>query len=178
MNDMIQIELALAFLGGHGTDGNGRLIEQYFLFSDEELEGCHDWVQWAFPTDLISKFNPSSGLLPSDPIALTSTQWANSATILNKYLNYLGLHLHDNVIDENEDRFFSIVTSPSNHNILRLSRILRHLVLTGRGYYAFCLLDALLWLVKKHPERFNSDTVAYWCLTCYDFDNASSYFFR
>src|SRR5258705_7451424 len=56
------------FYAGNGTDHRGRTIEDVWAFDRDELEGVHDYIQWLFPTDRPSGFNPWAPVLDADSI--------------------------------------------------------------------------------------------------------------
>ena len=37
------------FYRGTGTDVEGRTLAEIWAYSDAELEGVHDFIQWLFP---------------------------------------------------------------------------------------------------------------------------------
>jgi hypothetical protein len=53
----------IAFYTENGADHAGRIWEDIYGFSDEELESTHDYIQWLFPTITPSAFNSNAVLL-------------------------------------------------------------------------------------------------------------------
>ena len=62
-NDML-----IDFLRGTGLDSRGRYHADILRFSDEELEGTDDYIQWLFPLREPSRVVPDSPFLESEDI--------------------------------------------------------------------------------------------------------------
>ena len=167
-------ERALAFLKGKSADHKGRTVEYYINeMTEDEMEKSHDWVQWAFPIDSYSPHNSHAGnlFMSCQPhFKTTGIATKNSIRLLDKYLRSIGIDINHKIdgragtvtaIDAN--KFFSVVDSPFNHHTKRISRLLRHLVLTGFTYRASCLVaDMTDELILPSPSNFSAATVAYW----------------
>ena len=48
--------LLACFLKKSGPDAHGRYLQDILKFTDEELEECHDQIQWSFPLHEESNF--------------------------------------------------------------------------------------------------------------------------
>jgi hypothetical protein len=46
-----------------GRDSEGRRLDDIWTWSDEELEHCHDFIQWMFPLDAPSSVNADAPLV-------------------------------------------------------------------------------------------------------------------
>lgn len=160
--------LACDFLLGIVPDSRGRYVREYYEFDHMELEGCHDWVQWAFPIDTVSMYNPDAPTIDSD-FRKYKNILTNSRELLNaKFLEFIGItEAADGSLRGNATLFFQTVNSPDNHNIKRISRILRHNMLAGDGAFAAELLRILLEMALFRSEGLYSNSVAYWCSLVY-----------
>jgi hypothetical protein len=58
----------LEFLGGEGTDGAGRTLDEVLAFDDRALERHHDYIQWLFPLREPSGANPDAPVLTAAEI--------------------------------------------------------------------------------------------------------------
>ena len=58
------------FFHAKGTDGAGRLVGEVWELSLDEKESVHDYIQWLFPLQEASQFNPDAPLLTADDVAL------------------------------------------------------------------------------------------------------------
>lgn len=171
---------AIEFFLGNTPDNSGAFVDSYFDMTEEEMESCHGWIQWAFPIDTVSQYNPHAVLIDDRfrdyvVIAYPSEQ-KNIDRIRDrlfwKYLRCLGIS--PNVIfgfdedggieiETDVDKFLSVLDTPWNHHVKRLSRVLRHQMLARDEEKARVLLRALLKIALTKPAVFHADTVAYWC---------------
>lgn len=65
----MKMSKAFFFIRGDIHDTEGRFLRDYWLFSDEELERTHDYIQWMFPLPTLSAYNPDAPLLTEQDIA-------------------------------------------------------------------------------------------------------------
>lgn len=164
---------ALNFLSLKEPDDQGRYAFEYLNFDHEEMEMCHGWVQWAFPIDTNSNYNP---LAPQIDGMFLHTELSNAISdkLLCQFMKFIGL---DSYTQFNPQRFIEAIDGPSNHNILRISRVLKHLVLSHNQTTAKWLLKSIThFMIKDYSERFHSDTVAYWYTLVYDNENSDGFF--
>jgi hypothetical protein len=123
-----------------GHDSEGRTLEDVWQMTDEELLHSHDVIQWLFPLDRPSSFNPDAPILTSDDIVLfrLSPQLRdNTLTSFHRFLMVLGLRFEDGFMEEIRD--VGLWAAP-NHNWLRITRILKSLTLLGHEEEARALL--------------------------------------
>lgn len=128
---------ALAFLEGHGTDAAGRTIEDYLTFDNDKWEECHDHIQWAFPSNIASMFNPTAPVVDLAELSerITSNGLTNLFLLVGKYLTSLGFK----DVDGNwtfcpDSPRVEYWISPDNHNYRRISRLLNLLHSVDREY--------------------------------------------
>ena len=155
------------FYQGDSPDTRGRALDEILAWDDGQLEAVHDYIQWLFPLDEPSRFNPDAPLLtPADRLAFRQEPLAaNLRRALDRMLTFYGLRF------DPSDRRPHIVRSsawndrsphwlqPGNHNLLRLSRIIRSLALLGQAGLA----EALYMALKKEGEgRVTAVTLGYW----------------
>lgn len=118
---------ALAFIEGRGVDAAGRTIEDYFTFDDDKWEECHNHVQWAFPSHIMSNFNPEAPVVDMEDFSnrLSVNGFANIKRLVGNYLTSLGW-FYDNGgwhPDLTHERA-TLWLTPNNHNYQRISRLL------------------------------------------------------
>ena len=119
------------FHAAQGKDSRGRAMADVLAWDDAALERVHDYIQWLFPLPEPSGFNPDAPLLaPEDVPALHASMPAAFARMQAFY---------------RAERQGAWLT-PGNHNLLRITRILRCLHLAGHGRMAADFLAALLAL--------------------------------
>lgn len=126
---------ALLFLQGEMTDAKGRMIDDYLNFSADKWEECHDHIQWAFPSNISSAFNPNAPIV-GDMVKFgqkvyNDTQALSNLTKLTfEYLRSIGFV--GNTLAESDTKFVFDWDSPlgknlityNNHNYRRISRLL------------------------------------------------------
>ncbi len=135
-----------AFYRGTGTDVEGRTLSQIWAYSDAELEGVHDFIQWLFPLRERSRFNPDAPLLSDADIAefrADPTLRANLLRSFEVFLAFLGLRLEGGEVAVAPDfAGKGQVWRHPNHNWLRITRVLSSTRLLGhedasRAFFAF-----------------------------------------
>lgn len=58
----------MAFYLGKEADSQGRTIEEIWEWDHEDLEDTHDYIQWLFPLQERSAFNPDAPVLTPEAI--------------------------------------------------------------------------------------------------------------
>ena len=131
----------VAFHAGTGKDARGRTRAEVIGWADSRLEAVHDYIQWLFPLPEPSGFNPDAPLLTAADVAAFAgdgTLRANLAEAHDRMLLFYGLDRSP----PNPARLRQWQT-PGNHNMLRITRILRCLVLLGLPERAASMLERL-----------------------------------
>lgn len=106
-----------------GTDHQGRTLKQIWNFSDEQLEKEHDYIQWLFPTETISKFNLNAPLLSTESICeFTEYDEAIANLIVSSWIFQRFLKL-----DDEFPFWIKKINGRDNHNCLRISRAIESL---------------------------------------------------
>jgi hypothetical protein len=164
------VSALLAFLRGEGPDGRGRRIAAIWAMSDAELEASHDFIQWLFPLDAPSAAVPGSPVLAAEEIAVLRgdrTIRANLRRSLDRMLGVYGLAW------DSERRAIHLAPhfggqaivwlSRGNHNLRRLTRILRSLVRAGERDAAAALFVRLGALCRgAYRATIGAKTFAHW----------------
>lgn len=118
---------ALAFLEGKGMDGNGRMIDDYLLFTLDKWEECHNHVQWAFPSHIPSEYNTNAPVVDMKRFVenLSAVGRDNVMLLVEAYLRSLGFQYTEQKwrMDMSNERTRIWVT-PYNHNYQRITRLL------------------------------------------------------
>ena len=160
-------EQLLRFYRGEGVDEVGRRIADVWRYSVDELEGVHDYIQWLFPLDERSAFNPHAPLLDAE----TAAQFRRDATLRANVERSLGVMLGFYGLTISSDRITRAANfaersrewlRPGNHNFLRLTRMLRSLSLLGHEARAEALLECLDSVYRERPTVIGSNTIGYW----------------
>jgi hypothetical protein len=155
------------FYRGDSPDTRGRTLDDILAWDDGQLEAVHDYIQWLFPLDEPSRFNPDAPLLtPADRLAFRhEPHAANLRRALDRMLRFYGFTIDRSAgapriirSAQWEDRSQEWLHA-GNHNLLRLTRVIRSLALLGQTDLAQALYAAL----KREGEgRVTSATLGYW----------------
>jgi hypothetical protein len=154
------------FYHGHALDSEGRTLAALWAYSDDELEGIHDFIQWMFPLKEPSQFNPHAPLLTAADIAEFRGDGRlreNLARSFDVFLAFLGLRFEGGQVVRGPDfdRKQDVWRFP-NHNWLRITRVLTSTRLLGledrgRAFFA-CLKD----LKDSGRSGIDPHTFEYW----------------
>jgi hypothetical protein len=164
----------LSFFLGVGTDHQGRKLSQVVQKSDRWLEETHDYIQWLFPLDAESQFNPHAPVLTDDVRAAFTNPGSSDRNTLQQ--NF-GLAIHRMLV------FYGYSSSPGladvsptsewrdmadnwltdgNHNFMRMTRMLRSMMLLGRQELARSFHECLVAAARVHPSVISKRTLGFW----------------
>ena len=158
----------LDFYWGEATDTEGRFLGEILSWSDDELEAVHDFVQWLFPLPEPSRFNPDAPLLTVEDVAAFHSDPLLRDNLLQsfgRFLAFLGLsQAADETVVEGPNFAARVpdVWAYSNHNWLRVTRLLHCLRLLGQEDRARSLFAWLALQYKRHKFPIPADTFRYW----------------
>ena len=139
------------FYRGDAPDARGRTLDDILAWDDEQLEAVHDYIQWLFPLDEPSRFNRDAPLLTAaDRLAFRQpTVAGNLRRALDRMLAFYGFALDRSAATPRivrsaqwKDRSQEWLHA-GNHNLLRLTRMIRSLALLGEVDLATALYAAL-----------------------------------
>ena len=139
----------------------------------EKFESVHDYIQWLFPLDKPSFAQPQSPVLTQDEIA----HFNSNVKLQNRLLQSFDLMLYFYGFELNETNGVEITRGvnwearskqwlmPKNHNFLRITRILKSLMLLGLTEYAKAFYEALgvVYVVYQDAyEIIGNRTLGFW----------------
>lgn len=174
----------LQFYAGQRQDHKGRSIQDIWRYNESQLEEEHDYIQWLFPLRELGQFfsvmNPTSSQEPTIPVLTEGdilvlknadeTSLFLRARILKSLdvmLHFYGFHYSLEAgrvlirpAANFKDRSNHWLAAP-NHNFLRITRILKCLVLVGLEPYAALFFRALESVHKKRASIVG-DSYHYW----------------
>ncbi len=148
-------ERLIPFYLGEDTDSEGRTLTEIQSFDHQKLELVHDYIQWLFPLQERSNFNSRAPILSSDHIQAFQTDDRLRQALLKSFalmLSFYGCEMNDSAEGIRVTKSANWAAraqnwlSLGNHNLLRISRILRCLTILGCAQHAkafFCLLTEL-----------------------------------
>lgn len=141
----------LAFLEGQGTDGAGRTVFDVLALNDAALEHTHDFIQWLFPLMEPSQAVPGSPVLTEgEAVAIRESMLAQCAlaAATDRMVAFYGA---------TKDWL-----RPSDHNHLRITRIIRSLRLLRDDATADGFRDAVLNHVEAMRAPVSARSRGYW----------------
>ena len=142
-----KMQIVEFYRGTRGNQNNAKL-EDILKWSNGALEMDHDYVQWMFPSNEVSMMNAHAPVMSKEE----SEIFQNDPELKEKakqsfvrFLNFLQLKL---VQDDELVVIEPLVELPKwmrrfNHNMLRVTRVLKSLRLTGNTKYANALYSCL-----------------------------------
>ncbi len=145
-------ERLVRFYRNQAPDHAGRMLEEILNWSDEALERTHDYIQWLFPNRDPSPVNPLAPTVDDSAVsafAADADLRANLQRAFERMARFYGLAI------QREGQRMRIIRSPQwpqrsanwltsgNHNLLRITRILKCLRLLGLEATAAAFFEAL-----------------------------------
>lgn len=160
-----------AFLSGE-ENCCGTII-RFIEFSDDQLENSHSWIQYAFPLQEPSQYNPKAPVLTDEEIEWIKSEAGERARInlrlmYLRILRFYGFEYKSSlegvslIPSDNFDERSKVWLTPFNHNYKRLTRILKCLTLCSMENYAKELFDALKKLYQDNKDIIGDKTFDYW----------------
>ena len=155
----------LEFYRLEAPDSERRMIREYWQWSDAEIEQIHDFIQWMFPLDEPSSVNPDAPLLTTEDRAAFCSDSLLQGCLRKseeRFLNFLGLQIGPNGVVGRSPNFRQRIHlwKYSNHNWLRITRMLKSLRLLGFENEA---KEVWKCLRKLHDDGYVSErSFGYW----------------
>jgi hypothetical protein len=159
----------VAFYKGENVHPLKYTIQEMWKWEGRQIEGIHSFIQWLFPLDEPSANNFKAPILTKDEIVQFRTDVTvrdNMMMSLRIMLKYYGFTLDpDGETIQKADDFEarSGWIYPSNHNYLRITRILKSLVLLDFEKEAHMFFVALREVYHTHRNYIGPVTYEYWC---------------
>ncbi len=160
------MSLILKFQLGEGVDSQGRTICEIWSLNNFWLEHDHKYIQWLFPIDTQTKFNLHAPCLTPEDMAIFS----NSEVLKQAQQKSLSIMLRFFGMQQDGNRIFAtdhlnirdhIWLKHGGHNHLRISRIIRSLMLCGQRELSVLFQQAMLDTAEQFGEVSNV-TKEYW----------------
>jgi hypothetical protein len=156
---VIDKDTIVNFVALHGKDHKGRRYVDYLAFSDNELEINHDFIQWMFPLHEPSGFSGNCPILSPEIVEETTRLLNFKYQIeagVGRISRFLGIGQHFD-IDIQRNHFHN-----GNHNLLRITRIIRSLRLLEREDLAKQFYDDVMVGAMLAQPEISAVTRQYW----------------
>ncbi len=151
--------LLVPFYRGTGPDAEGRYLKDLWDLDDNAKESCHNYIQWLFPNKIPSKYNSKAPILSQESLKEMNQDpeiRANIKTSFYKMLSFYGLHFDEQsqtvILAANFKERSAVWLTPSNHNFLRITRILNCLVNFGYLKEAEAFYKILITINAQHND--------------------------
>lgn len=128
---MVYTNEVIEFLRGDGKTASGYTLEDILLWDDDSWEFEHDFIQWLFPTNTVSSFNPEAPVLDSGSIEEIRGSFEIRNNLLSAYERFLGFIGVTRGPDGLEFCREDHALRTANHNWMRVGRVLRCFRLLG-----------------------------------------------
>lgn len=137
------------------------MLADVWKYTHQQYEAGHWFIQWMFPSDEMSSINPYAPVVTEEV-----HKEFNSNTKLKlklkrsfiQFLDFIGISLSRGVLSIKSNASFYRTVQRRNHNLQRITRVLRSLNILGLKEYANLFYAFLL----KHKDCINSITLDYW----------------
>lgn len=164
--------MIVPFYLGEQSDLEGRKIQQMWAWDFEELECTHDYIQWLFPINEKSHFNPDAPIVDEEIIQAFREDRQLQKNLLRSFsilLHFYGLKLATDgkgkvVVKKSENypvrkqEWVNIL----NHNYLRITRVLKCLMAFGFSEEAQAFYECLRQIYREDSDQIGSETFQYW----------------
>lgn len=169
---MNQYSHIVKFYAGKSKDARGRLLHEIWQQDYEWLEKTHDFIQWLFPLTEGSRFNPHAPILTDADIQVFKEQESLRKHLIKSLK--LMLAFYGLLCQENEDGHINIKihesfserkknwVHSSNHNHLRITRILKSLCLLGLEKYAQAFFKCLQEIHSLEKGEITKLSFSHW----------------
>jgi hypothetical protein len=149
--DPDQTSILRDFLEGIGIDHRGRRLDDVLSFDDIKAEQTHDFIQWLFPLDEISRAISGAPILSQTDIQLIHTNSVAQTNIRRSAAWFLGF-----LERSNQWR------TKYNHNHLRITRVIKSLRLLTDDKKADEFKAAIFDLLGDDLDLIDRKAVEFW----------------
>lgn len=178
----------LEFYRDNEPNQEGLFLSDIIKFNDEQLEDNHCYIQWLFPLKEASSCVPGSPVLTEEDIEvftshpMTTEEMGENLKLRGKFIDafYLMIHFYGLRLEISKDEMPKLTNlfiaidpntfdskskkwiTPKNHNFLRITRILRSLILLGHESSANMFYKCLCEIYEDHKDIIGSTTKQFW----------------
>jgi hypothetical protein len=138
-----------------GRNISHRTVYDILDFSDKDLEDVHDYIQWIFPLKEASEFNLDAPILTDQDIF----DLKQDTIFLNKFDRVFTMMLKFYFYGDFPIGWWC---QPTNHNLLRITRIIKCLKLFGEDKKAKFFYDCCICAYTKYCGPLPITTYNFW----------------
>lgn len=140
------------FYRGEGTDAKGRTWSDIMQFDQMNLERVHDYIQWLFPLPEVSRAQPQSPVATATDYEVMGQSNQIQMRLGQTTYKMLRFYLHSSDWKRAKD-----------HNHLRITRIIRCLILAGNPLAANAFHDTIM-IIAPRGHTIPPATSQYWTM--------------
>jgi hypothetical protein len=159
----------VAFYKGQNVHPLKYTIQEMWAWESRQIESIHSFIQWLFPLDEPSANNFKAPILTEAEIVefrADGTIRQNMMMSLRMMLKYYGFAISPDASSIQKASDFEARSGwiyPSNHNYLRITRILKSLMLLAFEDQARKFFAALKDVYRTHRLYIGPVTYKFWC---------------
>ena len=163
--------ILIPFYLGERANRHGDMIDDVLAWDNNHLENVHNYIQWLFPLSERSLFNGWAPILKDDQIKEFRNDPRLQAKLRKSFLTLLSFYgfsveeksgqLNIFCSDLFQKRIENWLTF-GNHNFLRITRILKCLMLLGLKNEARAFEKALEEVYSENQTVVGAETLRYW----------------
>jgi len=163
--------MILDFYLGKNVHPDGFTIEQVWSWDYERLEYTHSYIQWLFPSTVPSQAVPGSPVIARGDVGKFRTDQELRKRFVRSYatmLTFYGFRVDDGKVVravDYEEKSKDWVT-PSNHNFLRITRIIKAMMMFGFEKNAKEFYAALHQVYRENYMVIGDTTLGFWRRAC------------
>jgi hypothetical protein len=149
------------------TDDQDRTLDSILRMDDSQFENKHDYIQIIFPLQEKSNFNSSAPLISEEEIQefkINKEIRSNVFLSVQRFLKFLGLNIQNELIIFNQDwkeKSYNWLNY-RNHNYLRITRLLKFLMMIGMKDLAKNIFDMLKEIYTINKLKIGEETYLFW----------------
>jgi hypothetical protein len=158
MNKNLNLSPGVLFYQLKLRNQDNESLEDIWSYDNTDYERGHNFIQWAFPSDEPSSVNPHAPLVDTKfrSVFLNSVNLRSRLRkSYHQFLKFIGVNDRLVIVDECA---FNLRVKRRNHNLQRITRVIRSLNILGLPDHAHAFLTFLM----KYQNHVNQTTLDYW----------------
>ena len=138
------MDTGLSFYQLKSSNQDGKSLQDIWDYNHIDYETDHNFIQWVFPSDVPSSVNPYAPIVSLKFRELFSKKLQHRLIMSYvQFLDFIGVSIiNDSLSICDEPRFYDCVRR-KNHNLMRITRVLRSLTILGLYTTALTLFKFL-----------------------------------
>jgi len=163
------MSIIVSFYKGENVHPLKYTIQEMWTWEGRQIEGIHTFIQWLFPLNEASANSFNAPILSKEDIEEFKSDDVMRQNLMKSFrimLRYYGFAFTDDELSIAKANDFETRSGwiyPSNHNYLRISRILKCLMLLDFQDEAQMLFSELKEIYRTHSKYIDPITYQYWC---------------